>query len=81
MKIGNSQGIRIPKTLIDQAHLEGKELKLKIVNNGLLVTPAKKAREGWKESIEAILTARGASEPVDKGWLDAPLVTDKDLQW
>ena len=28
VKIGNSQGIRIPKPLVEQAQLEGKELKL-----------------------------------------------------
>ena len=42
VKIGNSQGIRIPKALIEQAHLEDKELKLQIVKDGLLVSPSKK---------------------------------------
>ncbi len=39
VKIGNSQGIRIPKPLIQQAHLEGKELDIQVVNQGILVTP------------------------------------------
>jgi len=41
VKIGNSQGIRIPKPLVEQAQLEGKELKLQLVSNGLLISPEK----------------------------------------
>ncbi|MDK1025228.1 MAG: AbrB/MazE/SpoVT family DNA-binding domain-containing protein [Gammaproteobacteria bacterium] len=81
VKIGNSRGIRIPKAIIEQAQLEGKELKIKIVKEGLLVTPSKGHREGWKESIAAILSSHGGSEPVDHEWLDATLTSDEDLQW
>ena len=38
VRIGNSQGIRIPKPFIEQAHLEGKELKFEVLNGGLLIT-------------------------------------------
>ena len=36
-KIGNSQGIRIPKPLIQQAHLENVNLELEVLDNGLLI--------------------------------------------
>ncbi len=80
VKIGNSQGIRIPKPLIEQAHLEGKELKLQLVHEGLLIIPEKKAREGWKETIESILSNQ-AQEPLDEDWLNLPLDSDDDLEW
>ena len=80
VKIGNSQGIRIPKPLVEQAQLEGRELKLQVVSNGLLVTPNKKAREGWKESIEAAIAAHGV-EAIDNEWLDATLTSDEELDW
>jgi SpoVT / AbrB like domain. len=80
VKIGNSHGIRIPKALIEQAHLDDKELKLKIVKDGLLVSPSKRPREGWKEAIEASLAAHG-KEPFDSEWLDASLVSDEELEW
>ncbi len=80
VKIGNSQGIRIPKPLIEQADLEGKKLKLQLVNNGLLITPEKGAREGWKEIIEQSVTADG-NEDTDKEWLDLPLASDDELEW
>jgi len=80
VKIGNSQGIRIPKPLIKQAHLEGKELKLQLVNGGLLITPKKEAREGWKEAIAQTIMAQG-QESLNEEWLDMPLNSDDELEW
>jgi len=80
IKIGNSQGIRIPKPLIQQAHLEGKELDIQVVNQGILVTPSKKPRENWKKSIETILAKNGL-EAIDSEWLEASLTSDDDLEW
>ncbi len=80
VKIGNSQGIRIPKPLVEQARLEGKELKLQLVRDGLLITPEKEARDGWKEAIESVITAQG-QEALDNEWLDAPLASDDELEW
>ncbi|MDO9311028.1 MAG: AbrB/MazE/SpoVT family DNA-binding domain-containing protein [Nitrosomonas sp.] len=80
VKIGNSQGIRIPKPLIEQAQLEGKDLQLQVVEGGLLITPKKGAREGWKEAIENTLKTHN-KEKLDQEWLNAPLSTDDDLTW
>ena len=80
VKIGNSQGIRIPKPLIQQAQLEGKELDIQVVNQGILVTPKKKPREGWEKSIEISL-ASNRSEKTDTEWLDATLTAENDLEW
>jgi len=66
------QGIRIPKPLIEQAQLEDKELDIKVVNQGILVTPIKKPRANWKKAIEVALAANG-SEIIDSEWLDAAL--------
>lgn len=80
IKIGNSQGIRIPKPLIEQADLAGKDLQLQVVEGGLLITPKKAVREGWGESIEGTLKAHG-TEPLDQEWLNAPLSSDDDWGW
>ena len=48
VQIGNSQGIRIPKSIIALADLEDKELKFVVMDSGLLITPQKKARVGWE---------------------------------
>ena len=50
IKIGNSQGIRIPKPIIALANLENLELDFVVLDSGLLITPDKKARVGWKNN-------------------------------
>ena len=54
IKIGNSQGIRIPQPLIKQANLQDKEFEIQVVENGLLITPIKKTRTGWEEQFKSI---------------------------
>ena len=58
IKIGNSQGIRIPKPIITLANLEDQELDFVVLNSGLLITPEKKARIGWDKNCEHQLTAK-----------------------
>jgi len=50
IKIGNSQGIRIPKPIIALANLENIELDFVVLDSGLLITPDKKARVGWENT-------------------------------
>ncbi|WP_416678745.1 AbrB/MazE/SpoVT family DNA-binding domain-containing protein [Candidatus Pseudothioglobus sp. Uisw_016] len=52
IKIGNSQGIRIPKPIIALANLENIELDFVVLDSGLLITPDKKARVGWTNNIK-----------------------------
>ena len=80
IKIGNSQGLRIPKAIIDQAQLENKELALKIIDDGLLIQPIRRPREGWKNQFDKALKSQ-ESINVDQEWIDAPLVDEKDWEW
>jgi antitoxin MazE len=80
IRIGNSQGIRIPKAVIEQARLEDKELEFKIIDDGLLIQPVKKPREGWKEQFDKAIKSQKAGE-ADQEWLDAPLVDEEDWEW
>lgn len=57
IKIGNSQGIRLPKAIIKQAHLENVALEFEIVENGLLIKPVNNVcREDWEENINKVLS-------------------------
>ena len=47
IQIGNSQGIRIPKPIIELANLGDKELEFVVMDSGLLITPEKKVRVDW----------------------------------
>lgn len=80
IRIGNSQGLRIPKLLIEQAKLEGKELTLKLLEGGgLMILPIEKPRAGWADEVQSTLDEKGR-EPLDQEWLDAPL-TEENLPW
>ncbi len=79
-KNGNSQGIRIPKPLVEQARLEGRELTLKLVDDGLLIAPENGVREGWEASIKQSLAVYGHETP-DAEWLELPLNASDDLEW
>ncbi len=72
--------IRIPKAIIKQAQLEGKELLFKINDDGLLIQPLQKPRQGWKKEFEKILEMEKA-DPIDQEWLDAPLTDNEDWEW
>ena len=80
IRIGNSQGVRIPKAIIEQAQLDEKELTFKVIENGLLIQPVKKRRQDWKEQFENALHSQ-ESDGIDHEWLDAPLVGDEEWEW
>ena len=76
VRVGNSQGMRIPKVLIEQAKLRDCELNLSVVEHGLLISPKQSPRASWKAQIEAL-----GSEPLDTEWLNADLTTDTEWEW
>ena len=51
VKIGNSQGIRIPKLLLEQLHLSD-EVELEVQQNQLIIRPARSVRQGWDEAFQ-----------------------------
>ena len=52
VSIGNSKGIRIPKSIIDQCNFN-KEAELEVENNRLIIKPIKKEiREGWDKAFK-----------------------------
>jgi antitoxin MazE len=53
IRIGNSRGVRIPKTLLDQLDL-GDEVEMAVRGNGLVIRPARRPREGWEEKFRAM---------------------------
>ena len=77
-KIGNSQGIRIPKPLILQAHLENVDLELEVLENGLLIKPVNNiGRDGWSKNIETVISKN--KDTKDEALLKE-LLNDNDLE-
>lgn len=50
VKIGNSQGIRIPKALLDQTGLCG-EVDIQAQGGSLLVAAVRRPRSGWDDAF------------------------------
>jgi antitoxin MazE len=75
-KIGNSQGIRIPKPIIRQAHLENAEIELEVTSDGLLLRPIRRSvRKGWEANIRSSLTEGKHDEGIIAEWVQEPLDT------
>ena len=63
VRIGNSQGIRIPKVVLEQTHLSG-EVELQVGDRQIIIRSVKKPREGWAEKFRA-MAARGDDKLLD----------------
>lgn len=54
VRIGNSQGIRIPRLLLEQSDLR-EEVELVVQQGHIIVRPAHCVREGWDEAFKAMV--------------------------
>jgi antitoxin MazE len=66
VRIGNSQGIRIPKVILEQSKLKD-EVEIHVQDEQIVITPLQKSRAGWDDAFRE-MTKRG-----DDKLLDAPL--------
>ena len=63
VKIGNSQGIRIPKPLLEQTGLAG-EVEVTVKDRALVITPAELPRAGWDDAFKE-MARRGDDRLLD----------------
>lgn len=75
VKIGNSQGIRIPKLLLEQSGLTT-DVEVEVEGDHLVIRTAPRQRIGWDVAFAAM------AENGDDGLLDDPNTTDwDDAEW
>lgn len=75
IKIGNSQGIRIPKPLIEQCNLYA-EVEMAVRDGCLTIRPASRPREGWEEACKEM------AKHGDDWLLDGVVATEwDDIEW
>ena len=79
IRIGNSQGIVLPKKLLQQYHLTG-EVDLQPTPEGLLIKPVVKTRrQGWDERFQHASAQGQAPEgELLEGFLDE---TFEETEW
>ena len=51
VRIGNSQGVRIPKILLDQTNL-GEEVELEVEQGRIVIRSSRPLREGWDKQFK-----------------------------
>jgi len=56
VQIGNSQGVRIPKPLLEQSGLEG-EVELHAEQGRIVIASPRRARAGWAEAARRLHAA------------------------
>jgi antitoxin MazE len=77
IQIGNSQGLRIPKALLEETKISG-EVEIEVHRDGILIKNIKKPRSDWDEKFKT------ASEYEDDQAVDGRLPTSferKEWQW
>jgi antitoxin MazE len=78
VKIGNSQGIRIPKLLLERSNLAD-EVELEVEENQITIRSTMQPRRDWESAF------RTMSEQGDDGLLDKKITQTKweedDWQW
>ena len=79
IKIGNSQGIRIPKTLLEQTGIMN-DVELEIEKNKIVIRPISNPRIGWDNAFKA-MAEKGDDALVDgeTGVLNS--WEEKEWQW
>ncbi len=75
VRIGNSQGIRIPKILLEQSGIHT-EVEIEVQGDHLTIRTASRLRNGWDEAFAAM------SKQDDDVLLDEITTTDWDqVEW
>ena len=57
VRIGNSRGLHLPKSLIEKAGLKD-EVEVTLLDGVLIVTSAEHPRQGWEAAVSRLLERR-----------------------
>lgn len=68
IKIGNSQGLRIPKPILEQTGIID-DVEIEVEKNQIIIRPGKNVREGWDKAF-SVMAEKGD---------DAPLIHDESI--
>lgn len=79
VRIGNSRGIRIPKTILNQCRVTD-AMELEIQGNQLLLRPATDPRAGWDDAFRR-MRAHGDDQLPDQDAGGATRWDRSEWQW
>ncbi len=62
IKIGNSQGLRIPKPILEQTGIMD-DVEIEVEKDQIIIRPVKNVREGWDAAFKR-MSQRGDDAPL-----------------
>ena len=77
IQIGNSQGIRIPKVLLEESRISG-DVEVELHADGILIRNAQRPRTGWDAAFKAM--AENEDDELDHS-VAATDFEKKEWQW
>jgi len=77
IQIGNSRGVRLPRVLLEQAHLT-EEVQLEATPNQIVIRSAHSPRDGWEDAFR-LMAAR--SDDVLEEEFIAHSFDKEDWEW
>ena len=79
VKIGNSQGIRIPKPLIEQLGIE-EEIDIYVEDNRLIISRVAETRAGWGKSFKK-MAENGDDKVIDGEGMAGTAWDGEEWEW
>jgi antitoxin MazE len=79
IRIGNSRGIRLSKSLIEQYNMK-EEVLLEAKKDAIVIRPVENPREGWEKSFEQ-MRLRGDDVLLDEGIEIESDWDDEEWKW
>lgn len=79
IKIGNSQGLRLPKPILEQTGISD-DVEIEVEKNQIIIRPVNNAREGWDEAFKRMAENRDdnliiGDENISHSW------DEEEWQW
>jgi antitoxin MazE len=79
IRIGNSQGVRIPKLYLQQSGL-GEEVELEVQDKEIVIRSPQHPRQGWSEAF-SMMAQNGDDKLIDGESLNQSGWDDEEWQW
>lgn len=79
VKIGNSQGVRIPKILLERSNLDD-EVEIEALDDRLIIRSVRQPRQGWGEAFR-VMAELADDELLDKNLLTQTGWDEEEWQW
>ncbi len=79
IKIGNSQGLRIPKLILEQTGITD-DVEIEVEKNQIIIRPVRKVRDGWDDAFKA-MGQEGDDEPIIEEDAISHSWDEEEWQW